>query len=75
MIRGRVRDGAGACFALRREADAGAVAATLFVTDWTPEGSRAAAFNLDDVTVELVRARAAVVAACCAVLTDGVATL
>ena len=58
MLRGAVVGGSGACFALRRDAPAAGGAssrATLFVTDWTAAGSRAASLELGDVMQELVR--------------------
>jgi hypothetical protein len=66
LLRGAVAGGGGACFALRLDApaaDGASPRATLFITDWTAAGSRAASFELRDVMEELVR-RAALRACC-----------
>ena len=58
LLRGAVAGGGGACFALRLDAPAvegASPRATLFITDWTAAGSRAASFELGDVMQELAR--------------------
>jgi hypothetical protein len=68
MLRGRVAGGSGACYALRRDgaddAPGAAQPATVFVTDWTPSGSRAATFDLRAVMRELVRGSAIAALSC-----------